>query len=268
MVSPAVGGVSPIEICARSIRLLERSQWEAVLREAGFCETASLPGLIGPTGGEGQIGVLARKAWRESLRQSSAELEALMESPEEIVAYFRGRLRGLGDRLASRLRATGARCRVAHRGSDFAPAGMDAFTLRAEAPEDWKQLLEECAGDAPPQRLVYLWTLDEPWQKASPALMGTDALLHLTQAIELTRPAAKLRIDLVTRGAQPAGRKMNATAVAQAPAIGLLRVMLSEHSNFACRGIDLSPRSFGIGRRLALERIAAERFGARDRLPR
>ena len=49
---------------------------------------------------------------------------------------------GAGDRLASRLRATGARCRVAHRGSDFAADGMDAFTLRAEAPEDWKQLLE------------------------------------------------------------------------------------------------------------------------------
>ena len=46
--------------------LLERSQWEAVLRETGFSETASLPGLIGPTGGEGQIGLFARKAWRSS----------------------------------------------------------------------------------------------------------------------------------------------------------------------------------------------------------
>ena len=105
---------------------------------------------------------------------------------------------------------------------------MDAFTLRAEAPEDWKQLLEECAGDAPPQRLVYLWTLDE-LAEGSTALMGTDALLHLTQAIENTGSMDKIRIDLVTRGAQPAGRKAHAVAVAQAPAIGLLRVMLSEH---------------------------------------
>ena len=30
--------------------LLERAQWEAVLRETGFSETASLPGLIGPDG--------------------------------------------------------------------------------------------------------------------------------------------------------------------------------------------------------------------------
>ena len=123
---------------------------------------------------------------------------------------------------------------------DFALDGIDAFTLRAEAPEDWKQLLEACADDAPPERLVYLWILDEP-AEGDPVLMGTDALLHLTQAIEITRPAAKLRIDLVTRGAQPVGRAMDATAVAQAPAIGLLRVMLSEHPHFVCRGIDLSP---------------------------
>src|SRR5205823_4758112 len=38
--------------------LIERATWERVLRETGFGETASLPGLIGPTGGEGQIGLL------------------------------------------------------------------------------------------------------------------------------------------------------------------------------------------------------------------
>ena len=220
--------------------LLERSQWEAVLRETGFSETASLPGLIGPTGGEGQIGLFARKAWHESASGNSAAVEALVEWPEERSWLIFADASGLGDRLASRLRASGARCRVAHCGSRYTLDGIDAFTLRAEAPEDWKQLLEACADDAPPERLVYLWILDEP-AEGDPVLMGTDALLHLTQAIEITRPAAKLRIDLVTRGAQPVGRAMNATAVAQAPAIGLLRVMLSEHPHFVCRGIDLSP---------------------------
>ena len=98
--------------------------------------------------------------------------------------------------------------------------------------------------------------------------MGTDALLHLTQAIENTGPTAKLRIDLVTRGAQPAGRETHAVAVAQAPAIGLLRVMLSEHSNFACRGIDLSPSASASDDTLLWSELAAERFRARDRLPR
>src|SRR6185436_16828122 len=37
--------------------LLQRAQWESALREVGFAETKSIPGLRGPDG-EGQIGVL------------------------------------------------------------------------------------------------------------------------------------------------------------------------------------------------------------------
>src|SRR6185436_15106658 len=44
--------------------LLERAQWERVLEEAGFDEVGSLSGLIGSTGGEGQVGLFARKAWQ------------------------------------------------------------------------------------------------------------------------------------------------------------------------------------------------------------
>ncbi|MDP9205818.1 MAG: methyltransferase, partial [Gemmatimonadota bacterium] len=216
--------------------LLQRSQWESVMQEAGFSETASLPGLRGPRGGEGQIGLLARKAWHEV---PVIESPRPVETPAEKswVVFADGS--GVGDRLAGLLAATGVRCRVARRGGQFALEGVDAFTLRAEAPEDWQQLLEAWADDAPPERLVYLWSLDEPTGDA--ALMGTDALLHLTQAIENTTPAAKLRIDLVTRGAQPVGERLNAVAVAQAPSIGVFRVMLSEHPNFSCRGIDLPP---------------------------
>ncbi len=71
--------------------------------------------------------------------------------------------------------------------------------------------------------------------------MGTDALLHLTQAIENVMPVAKFRMDLITRGAQPVGEAMPPVAVAQAPSIGLFRVILSEHPNLICRGIDLPP---------------------------
>src|SRR5258707_7951695 len=66
-----------------------------------------------------------------------------------------------------------------------------------------------------------------------------DALLHFTQALESAQPAAKLRLDLVTRNAQPAGNNLQPTAVAQAPSIGLMRVILNEHSNLRWRAIDL-----------------------------
>jgi NADPH:quinone reductase-like Zn-dependent oxidoreductase/SAM-dependent methyltransferase/acyl carrier protein len=211
--------------------LLERAQWERVFREVGFSETASLPGLIGPTGGESQMALLARKAWHESAVTAPA-----IEPPAEKSWLIFADAAGLGDALVSQLRAAGVRCRVARGGNAFAPDGLDAFTLRADEPEDWKQLFEASA-DEPPERIVYLWNLDEH----DAVLMGTDALLHLAQATETTRPAARVRIDLVTRGAQPAGRDLNPTTVAQAPAIGLLRVIHNEHPNLTCRGIDLPP---------------------------
>ena len=52
-----------------------------------------------------------------------------------------------------------------------------------------------------------------------------DALLHLTQVLESAQAARKLRLDLVTRNAQAAGRDPQPTSVAQAPAIGLIRVI-------------------------------------------
>src|SRR4029077_4776334 len=145
---------------------------------------------------------------------------------------------GVGEGLASQLRKAGVRCRVARHGDHFAPDGADTSTLRAEVLDDWKQLLHECADDAPPERFVYLWSLDEPRTdaKGDAALMGTDALLHLMQvSTESNKPPTKRRIDLVTRGAQPAGRAMNATSVAQSPVIGLMRVIRNENQIFRGR---------------------------------
>jgi NADPH:quinone reductase-like Zn-dependent oxidoreductase/SAM-dependent methyltransferase/acyl carrier protein len=215
--------------------LLDRAQWERVLQEAGFCETASLPGLIGPTGGEGQIGLLARKAWRQT-----ADTSAPVEMPAEKSWLIFADASGLGEKVEAQLRPAGARVRIARPGKKFAEMKPDKFTLRVEAPEDWKQLLETCATEAPPERIIYLWNLDASDEVADgDTLMGTDALLHLAQALDATNPGGKLRIDAVTRGAQRAGREAIATAVAQAPALGLFRVILNEYSNLSCRGIDL-----------------------------
>ncbi|MEQ1860228.1 MAG: SDR family NAD(P)-dependent oxidoreductase [Chthoniobacteraceae bacterium] len=217
--------------------LLPRATWERILREAGFSETASLPGLIGPSGDEGQIGLLARKAW-----QPAPALEVVIEAPVEKSWLIFADESGLGDQLAARLRTAGARCRMAHRGKKSTSPKTDAFTLRAEAPEDWQQLLQTFADDAPLERIVYLWNVDAPTEVAADdAVMGTDALLHLTHALETVMPVEQLRIDSVTRGAQPAGRDPIVTAVAQAPSVGLLRVMLNEHPSFSCRGVDLPP---------------------------
>ncbi|HTG52471.1 MAG TPA: SDR family NAD(P)-dependent oxidoreductase, partial [Candidatus Tectomicrobia bacterium] len=121
----------------------------------------------------------------------------------------------------------------------FDASDGENFTVRAEVPEDWHQLFEKFSGDAEPERIVFLWNLDAKLDED--AVFGTGALLHLAQALANRWPAAKLRIDSVTRGAQPVGRDAKPTAVVQSPAIGLFRVIWGEHPNYVCRGIDLPP---------------------------
>ncbi len=198
---------------------------------------------MGPEG-EGQIGLLARKPWRDLTVAAPPGEEILLEEPAEKSWLIFADTSGLGDKLAS---AT-ARQRASDAGSHIAiptllANGKDGFTLRAEVLEDWKNLLRACALDDPPVRLVYLWSLDTPRPTGAgdAELMGTDALLHLIQALEEIKPSTKSRLDLVTRGAQPAGRAMNGVAVEQTPLVGLLRVILNEYPNITGRVIDLPP---------------------------
>jgi acyl transferase domain-containing protein/NADPH:quinone reductase-like Zn-dependent oxidoreductase/acyl carrier protein/SAM-dependent methyltransferase len=220
--------------------LLERLKWEEVLRDSGFSETASLHGLRSPLGVEGQIAVFARKSWCETEVAPDANGAPLEVEGSWLVFVDEA---GLGDELVSRLRAAGAPCRVARRGTAFSQHKKAVFELRSEVPEDWQKLIEACGDGGLPDRFVYFWALDEtlPTADAEADTMGTDGLLHLTHALEEACPAANLRIDLVTRGAQPVGRDLDGFAVQQAAAIGILRVILAEHPNFLCRGADLPP---------------------------
>ena len=99
--------------------LLGRAQWEAVLKESGFAETASIPGLPGSEG-EGQIGLFARKAW--SGAATAAETASPVETSWLVLADAARRGgRGLGDPPAGRWRAVprgparGKLCRAGRR---------------------------------------------------------------------------------------------------------------------------------------------------------
>ncbi len=215
--------------------LLTRAQWEKVLGDVGYSEVLSLPGLRRPNGDESLIGLMARKEWvaPQSLPPGDDHI------PTEKSWLIFADEAGLGDRLASLVQAGGGRCRVVHSGPEFASQGADKFFLRPGESEDWKNLLAAC-NEEPPERLVYLWSLDEsqtdkPWT-------ATDGLLHLTQALDETGPGRKMRLDVITRGAQAAG-KMRSVSVWQAPILGFLRVVANEYPNISCCGIDLSPEA-------------------------
>lgn len=217
--------------------LLTRAQWETVLGRSGFSEATSLPGLVRSNGDESLIGLLARKAWKPAAEASIPEDTRPTENSWLILADAAG----LGEQLATSLRATGARCRLAYPGTEFTSREKDVFTLRPGNAEDWTQLLKTCAKE-PPERLTFLWPLDTvgvvPHGKAPWTL--TDSLLHLIHALDAVLPGKKLRLDLITRGAQAVGRR-HGVSVAQAPALGFLRVVANEYPNLTCRSIDLPP---------------------------
>lgn len=212
--------------------LLQRSQWETVLQESGFNETQSLSGLIRSQGGESLIGLMARKPWAEP--QAAQELP--FDAPPEKSWLIFADESGLGDKLAVELRSSGVRCRVAHRGYDYAWDAGDGFVVRSEVPEDWSKLIASCQNETP-QRIVFMWSLDE--KSSGTELLGTDGLFHLGQALDV---AAKCRIDVVTRGAQAVSSHAK-VALEQAAVIGLMRVLANEYSNLTCRSIDLAMES-------------------------
>ncbi|MBV8968527.1 MAG: SDR family NAD(P)-dependent oxidoreductase, partial [Verrucomicrobia bacterium] len=215
--------------------LLERPAWEAVLRETGFSETVSLAGLLGPQG-EGQMALMARKPSSSTATPLSVKQDAEASRDSSWLVFANGS--GLSEQLIERLRSQGTRCRVVRRANRFGHSGPDSFTLRTSELEDWNELFRQCAGEAPPERFVYLWPLEES-AETDPGLLGTEALLHLVQATENTKYPVKFRIDLVTRGAQPAGRAGTTTGVAQGPVLGLLRVIRNEYPNVSAKAIDL-----------------------------
>jgi acyl transferase domain-containing protein/NADPH:quinone reductase-like Zn-dependent oxidoreductase/acyl carrier protein/short-subunit dehydrogenase len=224
--------------------LLSRAQWETALRGVGFSEAITVPGMATPAG-EGQIGMLARKPLLDLAAVPAAETPvAEPELAEKSWLIFADNS-ALSTALISHLRALDVRCRVARKGKAFAQESHDSFTLRATESADWAEFIQLCQSDTPPERIVYLWSLDASATASGDesSVMGTDALLHLANALGETCPTAKLRLDLVTRGAQPAGREHRPTAVAQAPSIGLVRVIHNEHPNITCRAIDLAPEA-------------------------
>src|SRR4029077_15059350 len=156
--------------------LLGRLRWETLLRETGFVETTSQASLIGADP-ENMFTVFARKEW-----QAPAPAELVESSPEEKSWLIFEDEGGLASKLIDRLRANGVVCRTVRRGSSFDALDDETFRIRAEAPEGWHQLFAKFNGDAEPERIVYLWNLDAEFDED--ALFGTDALLHLAQALE------------------------------------------------------------------------------------
>src|SRR5262249_18738975 len=143
---------------------------------------------------------------------------------------------GLGDRLAEQLRARGDTCTVVHAGSG--------------RPEDLEPLIQAVAGsDRPPCRgIIPLWNLGAPAPDGLDAAAlpsspeaGRLGAVWLVQAWDRVAPDRSAPLFLVTRGAQSVGERAEPSAIAQAPAVGLGRVIAGEYPRLRCKLVDLDP---------------------------
>ena len=209
----------------------------SVLREAGFSETDFAAGLDRPAG---------RRPDRPARAQSVAATpvaapSARWKRPRKNRGSFSPTPPDSATNLAARLRAAGARCRVARPRRTISPRRRPTPSPCARKRRRiGRQLLEACADDAPLERIVYLWNLDAQIDDDAVDGHRRFAAPHPGARSDAAR---RRNCGSIRSRAAPSRRAAtpSPTAVAQAPAIGLFRVILNEHPNFACRGIDLPP---------------------------
>jgi acyl transferase domain-containing protein/aryl carrier-like protein len=154
---------------------------------------------------------------------------------------------GTGARLAQQLRARGDACTTVHVGSTFEDCGQGHYRINPGRPEDVLRLMAVVGSNQLPCRgVVHLWNLDAPPADglSAAALRAAEApgllsVVWLVQAWDHVAPDQSARLFLVTRGAQSVADQPEPVAIAQAPAIGLGRVIAGEYPRLRCKLVDL-----------------------------
>ncbi len=131
---------------------------------------------------------------------------------------------GVGRALAAQLESQGEKCSIL-------------------STADFQSIASHAGGD----NVVYLANLDLGELDSTPGAFSQAErrwidLLQLAQSlIRGENKAAKRRLWIVTRGAQPAGNTARRISLAQTPLWGLAKSLDLEHPEIACTRIDLDP---------------------------
>ena len=151
---------------------------------------------------------------------------------------------GVGEALADRLRSRGWVCVLVRAGEAFQRLGPQDYTLSPGSGEDHRRLLAETLsgaggtgrdGEAAPDRLIHLWSLDAD-SLAGAERRGCLDVIALTRALA-DRPGPAL--TLVTAGAQSIDG--GCPHPEQAPLWGLGRALAAERPAMDVRLVDLDP---------------------------
>jgi acyl transferase domain-containing protein/acyl carrier protein len=175
--------------------------------------------------------------------------------------------RGLGRRVADRLREDGQRVTVIAAGARFRRVAADEYVLDPRSPEDFVALLGSL--EAPPERAVHLWSLSADVAKLSgPELLddvldlGFYGLLSLAKAVGRTNLTAPLGIWVVSDQMQKV-HGMEELRPEAATLLGPCKVIPQEYLNVTCHSVDIVLAGRGswqeerLVRQLAAELVAA-----------
>ncbi len=216
----------------------DESEWQRLLSDCEFCDSAAL--AAGP-----QMLLIARAA---EVTSPSASVE--VSAPQERRRWMLvADAAGCAETLADRLRARGDECLVVPRTS--------AVDRGERIRSAWREFAR-CPGTAAAIHLSSLdaTAADDLDVDALSAAQDSGCLsaLHLVQAMTAPDAPEASALWFVTRGAQAAGEVAHPISVAQAPLIGLARVIRTEQPNLRCRVVDLSPA----GGPQEIDRLVAE----------
>ena len=219
--------------------LLAQHQWIDLLQEVGF---RSASGMTDGRSVTPQYIVLARAA----ALASDAQPEALRADSQHWLILADS---SVGTHVAEELGKRGAQCIVVSTGTEYTRLTAQQYQVNPEQPADYMKLLQETTPAEGWQGIVHLWSLDvaetaqlTPTTLAQAQVLTSMSLTGLIQAYTQTTQQRAPRLWLITRGAQPAGLQPEALAVAQAPIIGIGRVLLMEHPELRTTMVDLDPQ--------------------------
>ena len=154
---------------------------------------------------------------------------------------------GVGERLATELRARGGSPVLAHPGNAFG-CTAEGYRLDPTRPDHLEKLLDEVASETPLAGIVHLWGLDARNEALDveriDAVMARNcgSVLLLVQRLAARATGSPSpRLSLVTRGAAAVGLAPWPIAVAQTPVLGLARTIALEQPQLQCVTIDLDP---------------------------
>lgn len=167
---------------------------------------------------------------------------------------------GLGDAIATRLRAAGRRVTLVRAGRRFARRDGDHFTVDPRRADDYRALCTALASDRAglPVEIHHCWLASA--ELSDPAAIqdhGFHALLHLLQALGDHDIEHRVAIAILSTGMQRVcGERL--THPAKATALGLARVVAREYPHIAVRSVDVPPATTIVDRLRTADLAIAE----------